>query len=70
MTMVDAMIGQCEVDAMITMVSDHIIGSHTGHSDDGPVVMMISADGQKGDAGQWKDVMIASRQCGTVTRSQ
>ena len=45
--MVDAMIGQCEVDAMITMVRGHIIGSHIGHSDDGPDVMMISADGKK-----------------------
>ena len=44
-TMVDAMIGQCEVDAMIT--SDHIIGSHSGHSDDGP------GDDHKCDGDLW-----------------
>ena len=55
--MVDAMIGQCEVNAMIiTIVSGHIIGSHLGHIDDGP------GDDHKCDAdlcGWLKNVMMA-----------
>ena len=32
----DDHVGQCEVDAIITLVSDHIFGqSHIGQSDDG-----------------------------------
>ena len=62
--MVDAMIGQCEVDVMITMVSDHKVGSHIGNSGMVQVmitsVMIISAGCKKCDDGQCKDVMIAS----------